>query len=420
MLSAVVVDDIFNEDQLSTLLPENPGIPILITSRTRPQGNFDALELMEFTQSEAEKLIGRMLPAITKADVQALISTLGRRPLALELAARFLKKSWITSVAQFVEKLVENAPETISFIETLAAQKARIVQLYELILEDILLNEIVTAALDSVLSSMGMGAISTVDTAIFVFWQILPQEKNQMRIELAYNKLEEYGLIRRNTSNTSPFANITMHPLTWRIMRDLRSEERRKTDMNFLLALQNEAKYFEVERELGPRNTIRYLQIEALLTYGHIPGWECIVLVDQSMFLALRRSVSVDGVLIDDLHAVSYEVYPSRTFRRDILSGSVNVIQLAEAKELYLLVKLYGVLVEMALSLDIRLVLHEDYRVTFLKALLEQAQASAGREDWLASPIRFAENWLNSDIESRTRDEISYLLARVKNLLPGP
>jgi hypothetical protein len=89
----LVIEDVDSYHEVARHLPADPRVAVLLTSRTADWGPpFTVVEVGPLTPSEASDLLRRRLPTLNPGDASRLLDSLGRSPLALNVAASLLDR----------------------------------------------------------------------------------------------------------------------------------------------------------------------------------------------------------------------------------------------------------------------------------------------------------------------------------------
>jgi adenylate kinase family enzyme len=235
---AVILDNVEREELVGQLIPAQPKIPVIITMRVNPQDNIIARtiareELDDFTESQASEFINRHLSGQNEQEVVFLARALGYRPLALEHAVLFVKESpGDYNVRDLTHDLRLNVTDTLATVTPPEQQERNISRLYEIILASLLEDESAQAVLDAFLAVAGQSGI-TLRELVYIFMQSdQGGSHDRLHFLAGLRTLARRGLLREKDAmrqdpyqhdgdSPAPVAELSMHALTYRILRDL-------------------------------------------------------------------------------------------------------------------------------------------------------------------------------------------------------
>jgi hypothetical protein len=348
-LGAVVIDDITEQTAhlVTVLVPDSPAIPVLLTSRLKLQGaslqsrKVTDVELEEFTEDEAFSFLARELPDSSEQERLELIAVLGRRPLMLFHASRFLTNAPSVSPTELAHVLTDNISENLGLIEPSLAQTPKLVDLYRLMLDRVAADNAAREVLSAFMAATGSAALCSSPFLAFAMRAIVPGGSVNVRLAAGLRELQRWGLLRR--SDALKDGLWSMHSLTWRILGELRGEAQRLASVRFLQALaDNEATRRDVEL-LAPRESFaRFMYKNLRAATDLLPGWQWLFCMDVSTWISCRESVA-DGETAGTY--VRYEILPMGVRRLDYLTSESNWVTDEEAKDLYSLASAYVLLV---------------------------------------------------------------------------
>ena len=349
---AVVIDNVEREELLWQLIPAQPKIPVIVTMHTRPQGsNIACEELRDFTESQAREFINHHLVEQDEQEAVALASALGYRPLALEHAVLFVKESPDVSVRSLTRSLTINAADTLTTVTPPEQRERNLSRLYEIILASLIEHEPGQVILDTFLATAGQTGVRLLELVYTFAESSLGGSHDRLYFRAGLRELARRGLLReRDVSRLDPFrtdgdslapaVELSMHTLTYRILRDLRG----------LAPLEIEARYLEFLRTAdhgaadslsahGPIHAWIAQKIMQLVQDGLPDGWLSLLLVDESTWVAIQKPQ--EDADSREPYAVRYVIQADGYYKLDYHTGQWSELDGQESQELRLAAVVY-------------------------------------------------------------------------------
>jgi tetratricopeptide (TPR) repeat protein len=351
--SVIILDNVEMDGRIEQIVGAQPKIPVIMTMRVRPtHQKIVCEELGNFTEYQALDFIKRRLPDENEGDAKALGHVLGYRPLALEHAVRFVRESPGYGLRELVQDLATEVADTLKDVTPGEAREHNLSKLYGLILTSLEQDDAASAVLDSFLAVVGGSGIGYREVVYLFMQSEAGGAHAQRRLWSGLHELGRLGLVRQQQgvisrkleaggSAEQPIAELAMHTLTYRILRDLRGSK--------LFAI--ESKYWDWVQQGGHQalpddgtsdNERAYLalmqwQLRAV-SGGMPPGWAWLVLADRQTWIALKETHEGD---LTGTYIVRYAVQPNNMYKLDYRTGRWSSIDNEERVLLYLLVTIY-------------------------------------------------------------------------------
>ena len=131
----VIIDDVGNMDQVWGLIPPEPRLPVIVTTRVQPTSDtVAALELRDFSQPQALTFVRGNIDDCTDAQALTLLAALGTRPLALEHSVRYLHATPDVALEDLTNALRENVVTGLDLIALPTIQEKNLALLYRQII----------------------------------------------------------------------------------------------------------------------------------------------------------------------------------------------------------------------------------------------------------------------------------------------
>lgn len=343
---AVIVDDIENEQELWQLVPKEPKVPIIITSRAELRDRaILTVELHDFTVDQARQLIEKLQGSVPEIDARSLSVLLGCRPLALDHALLFLRESRGVTIGELVKALGDSSVATGIDLITLPRDRAKnLARLYEVILESVLGDMGARRVLDAFLALSGrMGRVGR-ELLYFFLQSESGGSVSRVQFSSGVRQLRDYGLVRDSGSWW-----MAMHPLTHEILRELRGPLLYEIEQRYIDFLVGP----EVVEFGGDYEDGRYWawmhKRELTAMHRVFGGWVYLYNLDRSTWGAIR----CEDADAERTHMVRYDVLPSAVYKIDYRTGGRAIVDLEEGRQLYRAVNLYGEAVKSVLFPDL-------------------------------------------------------------------
>jgi tetratricopeptide (TPR) repeat protein len=296
---AVVIDNVQGEELIWQLIPPQPNVPVIITMQSRPQSQTIACEeLHGFTEAQAYEFISCQLPDENKQEAVDLARTLGYRPLALEHAVLFIKESPDISVRSLTHRLAIQVTDTLAAVTPPEQRERNISRLYELILVSLLEYEPGKVLLDTFLGMAGQNGVDLRES-VFAFMQSeYGGSHDRLYFRTGLRELLQRGLLREQdvsepltSARTSPpVVELSMHPLTYRILHGLRGRAPLEIETRYLDYIR--ATDLETSDSASGTGRIRAWAVQQFMNLaqeGLPDGWLSLRAVDDHTWVAVQE-----------------------------------------------------------------------------------------------------------------------------------
>jgi len=326
--SVVVLDNFDDWGLINQLIPEHPSIPILVTSRNEPHDPRAAkLELHNFTEAQACAFISHELPGQDEEEVIALARTLGHRPLALDLAVRFVGQATTTKIPDLLTRLGTSTTEALNTITPFDAVERNLHRLYEAIMMSVAEDGAALHLLDSFLAASGVGGVQSLDLIQQFMLSTFGGATNVVAFDSGLLALAARGLLREEASYDErlPSRLLVMHSLTYRILRELRGRGPRNTEMEYYKFIIDSDEIYQAFEDGSASDSLGIIQVGIIRNetikmkqLNLPPTWWSLVVVDSATFVAIRKELhGIDfttGNFTESQYLVRYERDPDQTF----------------------------------------------------------------------------------------------------------
>lgn len=315
---AVVIDNVDDEDLIDQLVPNMPGVPFWFTMRSRPrEPRITALQLRDFTEPQSRAFVQSLLGSEDEKVTKDLYKLLGGRPLALDHAVRFVRESPDISLSDVVDLLKETLADGLGLIASPIDQDRNLAALYKPILARLVENENVRYVLDRFLAAAGRSGTFLSDDFYLFLSSGFGDSYSRVHLRSALRVLGSYGLIQEVIDPLRNSTVLTMHPLTFAILRELRNPG---------VLLLTEAEYYRyllgVVRTIsqdGVENLFRAMQpgqsyVSRIACAMYLAQASAYLYIDSSSAPLLPDEVgdNIAPIMITELHGRE----PSMSFRR--------------------------------------------------------------------------------------------------------
>lgn len=221
---AIVIDNVADEDLIDQLVPNIPGVPFWVTMRSKPRNpRATALQLGNFTEPQSIAFVQGFLGSADEVTSHDLYKLLGGRPLALDHAVRFVRESPDVSLSDVVELLKQALADGLGLVADPMDQDGNLVTLYKPILAQLVENENVRYVLDRFLAVAGQSGTFLCDEFYLFLSSSFGDGYSRVRFRSALRVLGSYGLAQELINPLGDSTILTIHPLTFAILRELRS-----------------------------------------------------------------------------------------------------------------------------------------------------------------------------------------------------
>jgi RecA/RadA recombinase len=240
--AGVLLDDARDED-LQRLLPEDPAVPILITSLWNLHWPGSKVPVGAFEPSEARDAARTYLPDANDDDLEDLVVRLGRRPVAIALAGG-LVRTGLVALPEMLEALSRDAASALeSMYVGGAGNEPPIGRLYETLLAALASMPRCLETLDVILWASD-GLIDQAD--LWTLCQATSQKVlGKLAHEMALQRLADIGLTRADDGS------LAVNELSFAVLRKLCGARAAETASNLVLGFKRLAQ----ERGLDGRLT---------------------------------------------------------------------------------------------------------------------------------------------------------------------
>lgn len=336
----VIIDNVDNETLLDQLVPPDPRVPTFITMRHRPRDSrISHVELADFSEAEACTFIRRHIDG-ADTDVRALARVLGCRPLALDHAVRFIHEAPGFSLRELVQALTVDLQSNLALLTPPERPEQNLIQLYKLVLTSLADNQSALDLLHAFLAIAGKSGIEY-RGSLLLFMQHHPREPHDRLYYYAgIQSSARLGLLREDADpRDEENVLLVMHPLTYRILRDLEAPVVFRIEGDYFDVLGS----LEIDEHEQPQELQRAVALAQLRHWAGLvgrqvapPGYVYFRVVDEETWIAVREAPDEDGVI--QQYTVRYEVYPDRFYKLDYRDGRRSPLNPAEADELVALI----------------------------------------------------------------------------------
>jgi hypothetical protein len=309
------------------------------------------VELGDFTEPEACHFIASNLSGSDDTEVLALARLLGCRPLALDHAVRFVRDADDVALGDVITTLAMSVTDGLNVITDPTEKRRNLVLLYKMILSSIVSEGFVGQVLDTFLAVTGKSGIFG-NERLFVFmgsefWR----SQDRVHVRSGLRALSSKGLVReirltipgRAARTSDSTRHILMHPLTYEILRDLRSAVVFRIENDYLGFLSSPQVADAIQRSVdGVARLTSGLASAFLVHYEsslmELPsGYDHFHCIDEYTWVAVLSSGDKD----DPAYIVRYEVYPHGVYKLDYRDGKRMPIEYHEAVQFASLVQQY-------------------------------------------------------------------------------
>jgi tetratricopeptide (TPR) repeat protein len=342
--AALVLDNVETDELIAQVLRTRPQIPVIITMRQRPQHPEVACEALgDFTEPQAREFIKRQLPEADDEDAKALAHALGYRPLALEHAVRFVRESLDISVKTLVNALATNVTDTLSTVTPLDEAGRNLARLYELILTSLERHADACAVLDGFLAVVGGSGVGYREMVYLFMQSEAGGAHDRLHFRSGLRELERHGLVLEHQGNSTerPVAELAMHALTYRILRDLRGPKLLAVEPNYwdwVLAGGHQALPTD-DTNAHEHAYLALLQWTMRVASGGLPpGWASLFCADDRTWIALMEADDGDPA---GRYLVRYALQSNDMYKLDYRTGKWSGLEHDEGVQLYLLITIY-------------------------------------------------------------------------------
>lgn len=345
----VVIDNVDNEESIWQLIPAQPKVPVVITMRSKPQSqNIACEELHDFAETQACDFITRHLGVQDGQEVAQLVSALGYRPLALEHAALFIKEAPDVSVESLICSLAIDITDTLVKVAPPEWRERSIAKLYELILASLPEYGPGRVILDAFLAVAGREGVELRELLYVFMRSEQGGSRDRLYFRAGMRELTKRGLLREEPAmhlysfrtNPSRIA-LSMHPLTYRILYDLRGSLLCKIEskyIDFLRAVDHQASDDEISGD-GQRRAWELQEFIKFTEDGLPDGWLAICCIDSSTWVVVQKPLGNSGS--SKPRVVRYAVTRGGMHKYDYHIGQWVSLDGEEARKLWMTVCIY-------------------------------------------------------------------------------
>lgn len=341
--SAVVVDNIDEEALIWQLVPTQPQVPILITMRTKPQSpDLATVELDDFSEAQACSFIRSHLSNAEDTEVLALARVLGCRPLALDHAVRFLQQTSTVTPRGLVSTLTTSVTDGLNLVANPADKARNLVRLYKIILASVIEDDPVRHLLDSFLAVAGKSGMEDRDLLSAFMQSDAGGSADLVRFGSGFRALELHGLLREAPHPGNRHSTLLIiHPLTYEILRDLRTPVPFQIEYAYLefLASDEVGQLRDETFTSGTANAWLRKQILTIASRLNLPyGWKTLQVIDALTWVAVREEL--EGIdtdsqeIITAEYIVRYELHPQGMYKLDYRTGRREALEGEEGQQL--------------------------------------------------------------------------------------
>ncbi|MGH7866074.1 MAG: hypothetical protein ACREP9_00245, partial [Candidatus Dormibacteraceae bacterium] len=339
----VIIDNVEDESLIDQLVTSDPGVPTFLTMRHRPHDpRIKHVELEDFSEAEACTFIRRHISG-SATDVRALARVLGCRPLALDHAARFIREAPDITLRELLQALTVDLQSNLALVTPAEQPEQNLIQLYKLILASLAGDQ---SALDVLRAFLAIAGKSGIEHrgSLLLFMQHHPREPHDRLYYYAgLQTLARLGLLREDVDpRDADNVILVMHPLTYRVLRDLEAPTIFPIEADYLDVLGNfEIDEHEPRQELQRAEAMAQLRAWAGLVGRHIApeDFTYFGMVDEETWVAIREAPDEHGVL--QPYTVRYEVYPHGVYQLDYRDGRRSALNSTEADQLHALISAF-------------------------------------------------------------------------------
>ena len=346
--SCVVIDNIGDEGLLHQIIPEEPAVPVLVTMRSKPTNQSNGLlELHDFSEEQACAFLRDHLKQASDDQILSLARALGHRPLALDHAVRFVKESPDVGLADLVDALATSVTTGLTLVESGMRARTSLVEMYRLILADITKHEEAVLVLDGFLGITGMSGLVGPELLRYFMASEAGGSIEGLQFAAGVSFLSTYGVLRIKKDETFPFSNgfdLSMHALTFEILRELRVATLGNIEAAYLSFLQTEDHGHEGMNESSIAGSTSADVKGALLDvidHSRMPeSWLLIHRLDDRTWTAIRHAESSEEYPFD-YYPARYDVYPHGVYETDYRTDTRRILSDEEMVALALAARCY-------------------------------------------------------------------------------
>jgi hypothetical protein len=346
---AVIIDNVDDEGLIEQLVPELPRIPVFITMRNKPRSpEFATVELHDFTEAQACVFIKNYLDNPDETETLSLARVLGCRPLALDHAVRFIQQSPDVTLRDLITELTISVTDGLNLVVDPAEKTKNLVRLYKIILASIVEDDATRHMLDTFLAIAGKSGMEERGLLYFFMESKFGGSSDRVRLRSGLRALARRGLLREDSIGREHGALLIMHPLTYEILRDLRTPVPFQIESEYLRFLMrpevaellHKGKFDPGKLRSGWANAWGRAQELAAVKGLDLPdGWKTIEIIDEYTWVAIREQPEeIDpgsGNIVASEYIVRYEVYPHGVYKLDYRTGERTELELDEARQLW-------------------------------------------------------------------------------------
>lgn len=336
-LGVLIIDDVQDALVVQQIVPVLSKVRVLVTSRLSVRATgVKTVELGELTADEALSLARTYIEDFSMDEMASLMSTLGGRPLALAHAALFLKHNREISVLALCSALNTRVMHSLPPITPMEDADRSLVDLYTQIVAKLAGVGDSLWMLDRFLAVTGLSAKASRN--LLQEWIESKDNSPLLKVRMlgGLKRLLDYGLIRQDEFS------ISMHSLTWQILRELREREVIELEDQFLIYLaEGDPSAPGQPPDIGRRDIGRLMQSEFDMAVNLLPGIKGMLCVDEKTWLVVRETLQTNGVKSRSI--MRCYVRPGGFWKHDYstdVRSRINDIN--EVRELYYGVKLYS------------------------------------------------------------------------------
>ena len=223
-----------------------------------------------------------------------------------------------------------------------AEHERNLIRLYQIILASVQNNKAAITLLDNFLAITGKSGIATRRLISLFMQSENGGSSSRLQFRAGLRALLRYGLLQEMPGQRS--MNLSMHALTYRILRDLRYLVPLQIEMKYLDFLQS-LEYRELQGEDSKVGQLeaRLIQYESKVVRDVLPdGWAAFNCIDRSTWIAVLKSV--DAEQPQEHYGVRFEVYDHGLYMVDYRSGERSSVDVDshEGRQLRYLVTIYS------------------------------------------------------------------------------
>lgn len=338
--ACVVVDNIDDEELLHQIIPAEPAVPVLVTMRSKPTNQSSGmLELHDFSEEQACAFLRTRIKSSSESEIHSLARVLGYRPLALDHAVRFVNESPNVDLPDLVEVIAKSVTTGLMVLENGPSVKVSLIGLYKLMLAEIIKYEDARLVLDAFLGITGNSGLEARHFLQYFMASEAGGSVEDLQFAAGVRILSSYGILREiSGGEATPIPIIpylSMHSLTFEIMRDLRVSALGNLEGACLLNLwagEHDIDNLPKNLELGGTLAWVYSGIISAIEDSKMPeGWMVIHRIDDKTWTAFRRIVPSEGWPIDSYPA-RYEVYPNGIYELEYRTDTRRPLSADEVK----------------------------------------------------------------------------------------